>query len=746
MSNIGRKPSTQKRLWALWLLPLTGIPAAGEPAPEVGNEGRYVVEAPRVAAAPVIDGAMAAGEWDAAAVVTGLTQLVPDEGAPATERTEVRIAYDAEHLYFGVRAWDSEADQLVANTLNRDGLLDYDDAIHIILDTFHDRKSGFLFATNPLGAQIDALVRQEGEEINLDWDGEWRCAASRDPEGFTVEIAIPFKTLRFAAAGEQVWGFNIRRSIARKQEEVFWKPMSKTYGFYARYKISQFGELSGLRDLGSGRRYQLKPYLAAGWEDQNTGRTGDEVLEAGLDVKFRLTSELVADLTVNTDFAEAEADVQQLNLTRFPLLFPEKRGFFLEGANLFYFGDRPEPYREADNLMFFSRRIGLTDHGGQAIPVLGGVKLAGEAGLYSIGALHVTTDETAYLDVLDERRIEPLTHYSVLRVKRRLFERSSIGLIGLNKDPDGAGANRVVGADWDFAFGKNLKTGGYLLRSSTPGLSGEDWAGAADVGWDSKHARMRFAYVEIGRHFNNEMGFVPRLGIRHLRADLNAILWPEKGPVRQAWFLFDIDYITDTEGAIESRLRTLQANGFFHNSAGYSFKTFDHLEVLTAPFEIHPGVVIPPGSYSFRNYFFGFQTDYSKTLGGAGRLLFGDFYDGELVQTFYGVLYRPIDGLSLAGYYERTEVELVAGEFVTGIFQGDLNYSFSPVISTKASYQWNSEKNSRLRLLFKWTYKPGADFFVVYEDLRDLTGPLDRFQRQVGVPGRSIMSKIVFAF
>lgn len=725
------------------------VVAAAVPAQEAETEkaARRRVDAERLASPPVIDGHLTEGEWDGAALLSDFTQLVPDEGEPATEKTEVYVGYDDENLYFGVRAYDSAPDKLAAKILTRDGEVTYDDTVTFILDTFQDRQSGFLFTTSPLGVQVDALVRKEGEEVNRAWDGDWTCAASRDAEGYVAELAIPFRTLRFARAEEQVWGFNVQRSIARKREEDYWQPMKKDYGFYAAYTVSRFGELGGLRGIHQGRRYQLKPYVSVGKEEPHSPlREGEDSVEAGLDVKLHLTSHLVADLTLNTDFAEAEADVQVVNLTRFPLYFPEKRGFFLEGASLFYFGDRPEPYRLPDNIFFFSRRIGLTAGGGQKIPVVGGVKLSGEVGKLGLGVLHLRTDAEEIAGPSGTAFTEPETDYTVVRLRRSVLEKSSIGLLAMNKDP-GTGSNRLLGTDWDFALSDRLATGGYLVKSTTPGLDGEDWAGTADVNWDSRKSRVRVAYTDIGENFNDEMGFVPRVGIRKLRGDFNYNIWPEESKVRLAWLTYDIDYITDSDGEIESRVQTVQANGFFQSSAGLSFKIYDNLEVLKAPFPIHPGVTIAPGSYSFQNYFFGFQTDYSRPIGGAGRVFAGDFYDGNFLQLFGSVAYKPIDGMLWITSYEWTDVKLSAGDFTAELLEVELSYALSsPDLSAIGVYQWNHEDNSFLRLLFKWVYRRESAFYVVYEDQRDLTGALDPFRPSTGIPGRSLVVKTVFAF
>jgi len=721
--------------------------AAAEPSPQ------FVVEVPRLAQAPEIDGNLGEEEWAGSALLDGFVQLAPEEGVASTEQTEVHVGYDESNLYFGVRARDDAADELVANILKRDGDLSYDDTIEIVLDTNGDGRTGFLFATNPLGVEVDALVRAEGEEINLDWDGLWTCRTSQDADGYTVEIAIPFKTLRFPEREVQQFGFNIARLVPRKRELSFWKPMSKDYGFYARYKVSELGALSGMRDLEQGRSWVLEPYVTGGWDDQSVDGSGDGTIDGGVDVKWQLTSDLVADFTLNTDFAEAEADAQQVNLTRFPLYFPEKREFFLEGANLFYFGERPEPYRAAETQLFFSRRIGLTDSGGQEIPVLGGAKVTGRLGSWDVGFLNLTTREEDVEVPGGDAFTEPRTNYTVARVKRDLLGDSSVGLLALATEPSGPDYNRVVGLDWDFGLHDNLRTGGYFARSSTrnrlTGTDEDDWTGYADLNWDSKHSRARVAYTEIGESFIDELGFIPRKGVRKWRAYGDAILWP--GPenplnIRQAWFTYGLDYITDLQDNLETRVNTLQFNTWLNNNAGVAFKWFDNLEVLTRPFEISPGVVIQPGEYSFNNFFFGFNSDYSKPVGLVGRAAWGEFWDGDLLQTLYGVTYRPVPGLFTVLVYERYDVELTAGDFVEELIQNEITYAFTPRLALSSSLQWRADQNFLGRAVLRWTYAPGSDFFVVVEDLEDLTDGEGPFDFSAGLPGTSILTKTVFSF
>ncbi|HEV8580124.1 MAG TPA: sugar-binding protein [Thermoanaerobaculia bacterium] len=731
------------------LLLSAAVPARPEEAP---GEPPYTVVPPRIERAPVVDGTIEDGEWQGAARLDGFTQLDPQEGAPATEATEVLVAYDTRNLYFAVRGNDSDPKGMVANILTRDGELTFDDTVEIILDTFNDGRNGFLFATNPLGVQVDALLRNEGEQVNFDWDGLWSCAAHRDAGGFTVEMAIPFRTLRFNPAESQTWGFNVTRLIARKRELVFWKPASHADGYYAHYKLSRYGRMAGLQGIEQGGRYLFKPYVLAGGEEPRQTRSTDGVGEVGGDLKINLTSQLVADLTYNTDFAEVEADEQVVNLNRSPVLLSEKREFFLEGANLFFFGERPEPHYGGErSFLFNSRRIGLTDDGAQAIPVIGGAKLTGQIGETGVGLLSLSTDDLSFVSHDGTLEREPQTNYSVLRLKREVYAKSTLGLIGLSADPSGTGANQVIGTDWDLALGKFLRAGGFLAKSRAPSFEGDtegdDWALHADLYWDSRHARFHALYYDIGENFTDELGYIPRIGVRRWRWGSSAIAWPDSKIFREAWGTYNLDYITDRTGDLQTRVNNVEANTWLQNSAGIALKAYDYLEVLKEGFEIHPGVVIQPGTYSFNNYFFGFNTDYTKPLGGAGRVAWGDFYDGKLLQDFYALLYKPLPGLLTSVVYERTRVKLSAGRFTRELFLGEASYSFSPRLSARAWVQWSREDSLRAKGHVRWTYKPGADFYLIYEDRRWLADdPLLLSRQTFNNPGRSLLTKVGFVF
>ncbi|MCP4654116.1 MAG: carbohydrate binding family 9 domain-containing protein [bacterium] len=705
-------------------------------------ESDFTIEAQLLSEAPVIDGHMNEKVWEEAALVSELVQIEPDAGAPATERTEVRIGYDERKLYIGARCYQSEPEKIVAVSMNRDSYFAYEDSVHIILDTFLDGKNAFYFGTNVLGAQLDLLVRGDGEAINAAWDAVWESASSRDAQGWTAEIAIPFRSLRFSQKAEQVWGINFRRNITHNREQLIWKPTSHFSASQVLYRISEAGRLTGLKDLKQGRTYDIRPYVIARWDERET--EGDDTeLDVGIDVKKNITSDLVLDLTYNLDFAEAEADLQQVNLTRFKLFFPEKREFFLEGANLFYVGERQDYLKPPDTIFFLSRRIGLTEDGQREIPVLGGAKIAGKLGGTGIGFLNLTAEELTYTDRSGRERYEPRTNYSVLRLKRNIFADSTLGLMWLNKEVSGGDDNSAAAVDWDFALAKNLKTGGFLAKTSTPGLVGADWASMVDLVYDDKTMLLKGVYTEIGEDFNPKMGFFPRFGIRQWRGTFTYVFHPKKYNLRDIWGISNFYEISDRDGNLQSRYGRAEVDLLWKNMVLLAMKVFNRTEVLVHDFEVSPGVIIPPGQYDFQNYFIGIQAVPGKAVWPAARLIGGDYYDGTFKTVILIAVIRPMTGLDSRIDYEHTEVDLPRGEFEVDLVTARATYAFSPRTSFRALVQWRRDDNFDANLLFRWIYKPGTAFYVAYDEFRDLRDHLSATPR---TRDRSLIVKMGFYY
>jgi Domain of unknown function (DUF5916)/Carbohydrate family 9 binding domain-like len=734
------------------LMAVTAVAAAGRqappqpPPPAAGPPGaEYVVEPRRLSQRPVIDGKLDDPVWQQATLIAGFTQFEPDNGKPATERTEVRVGYDAEYLYFAVHCYDREPDKIVANTMLKDGDLSNEDSIEIMLDTFHDRSSAFLFSVNPLNAKVDALIRREGEDINYYWDGLWDAATSRDASGWSAEIAIPFKTLRFPSSASQVWGFNVRRFIARRQEDDMWKPMrvvGNTY--FEKYKVSRFGELRGLTDIRSAGRYQAVPYgLIKDQHDQNHhGLDGN----GGGDLKVNLTSQLVLDLTARTDFAEAESDLQQINLTPFKIQYPEKRAFFLEGSNLFYFGDRGARYEANERFnFFFSRQIGLTPDGTQEVPLYGGAKMTGEAERLGVGFLNLTTAPLTYRDGTGQKVVIPEANYTVLRLKQDVFENSSVGLIGLAKEAAGD-HNAGAGLDWNLGLLPHLSSAGFYAQTFTPGLRGDDRAEMADLLYFYGPVRAWTEYAQYGQNFNPEIGFLTRTGIRKSTSDLSFFLHPDWGPVHRLTIVNDFDHITDETGQVLSQIWKSELAVTARDNSGVALLSTSDLEVLRLPFTVHRGVTIPVGEYQFRDIFVGFNSDFSRPISFTAWYDNGRYYDGTKLHNLLALNFRIARGLVLQTTYDRTQVHLREGRFVDDLAYTNLVYSFTPTMFVRGLVQWLRGDNFGGNLLFDWTYRPGSDIYLVWNDVRDLDPQRQDLPFSPVFPGWSLTLKVSHRF
>lgn len=682
-----------------------------------------VLDVPRLEEMPRIDGRLDEPVWARAAVARDFVQKEPRAGELATQPTEVRVFYSDRHLLVGARFDDGEASRIVASEFVRDADLQANDAFEIFLDTFRDGRNAFYFATNAVAAQRDALIRNEGEAINWEWDGVWHVACSKDARGWTAEIAIPFATLRFRPGAPGGWGLNFGRLVARSREESYWAPINRDWGFNAKWRVSGYGRLDGIAGARPGGRLQLKPFALGGGErDYETDEDADVTREIGLDAKVALTPTLVADLTLNTDFAQVEADQQQVNLTRFPLFFPEKREFFLENAGLFQIGERLRPFEPPQTLLFFSRRIGLTDDG-DPVPLLGGARVTGKIGRYDLGIFDIVADETQ----IDRDTRVPRTNFAAARVKRDILKRSSIGALLLSKAPVGGDpSNQVVAADATVAPTGTVLVTGFAARSFTAGLTGASHAAGIEASYESDRGGVMLSYLDVGEDFNAEMGFVPRTGIRKLRGAVGIGRRPGALGIRQIFFGNDHQYYADSEGRLQSQVNVLGPAFIFNNGTFLVTGWLNAAEGLTEPFEIRNDVAIPAGTYRFNQAVVLYQGDQSRKISGRATLIAGGFYDGTLASLNAAARVRPINRLTLELELVHNEVSLPRpnGEFSDDLVITRATFAFSSRAFLRSLIQIDDqEEEARFNVLFRYTYRPGADLFVVYNEDRDV-GPL----------------------
>ena len=715
---VDRCLGNQRALWTLCGLVIsTSIVEAqvGASTPDPPS-----VQAVKIEGGIRVDGRFDEEAWQKAVVLDRFIQREPQEGSPSSERTEVRILFDQHNLYIGFRCWDSEVGKIVANEMRRDADLMHNDCVEIYLDTYHDHRNAFYFCTNPLGAQRDGIITADvsDEEQNWDWNGVWENACLIDSSGWTAELAIPFQTLRFHEGSDLVWGINLARFIPRKREEAFWSPILRDYGWWGKYRLSSYGHLQGLRQMQQPGDLELKPFALAGLQrDFEEALPYESKLNIGLDAKYHLTSNLTADISLKTDFAQVEADQEQVNLTRFELLFPEKRDFFLEGAAMFRFGERMFSPFTPPSVLFFSRRIGLSEDN-ELVPLLGGVKVTGKAGSFNVGLLNMVADRTSYVNEDDEFVSIPRANFSVVRLRKDILTNSYVGIIGLNKESlDDGSYNRNIGADATIYLTAYAQTSGFVAKTLSPGKNGNDLAAYGDFFYNDDFWTLYLAQNTIQDNFNPEMGFFPRTGIRTTQINFGISPRPKMFNIRQIALFEDFSYITNQHGELVSRLNYIGFYSLFESGATLLALFNQEYELLTEDFEIHDGLNILPGVYRFNNVMSQFDSDKSKPLSGMLAVNIGDFYDGSIVGFGLGANIKLGSRLTLYLQSSRNDVKLSNGSFTTTLIATRILYTFSPKLFAKAFVQWNSDKNIVVaNFLVNFIHTPGSDLFLVYNE------------------------------
>ncbi|MEM7051533.1 MAG: DUF5916 domain-containing protein [Acidobacteriota bacterium] len=708
----------------LWPLAIMADEGQGE-VPEV--------RALRTAGEITLDGRLDEPIWQQAPKATGFTQRNPEPGAPISQHTEFQVVFSDTTLYVGIRADDDDAAGLVAREMQRDGSLFRDDGLVVLLDTFHDHRNTYMFETNPLGARTDALIADEGEMNNFQWDGLWRVGTSRGPEGWIAEFAIPFSTLRFDPSLD-TWGLQIRRVVRRNNEFAFWAPIGLDANLF---RVSRYGHLTGLELPEPSLNLQIMPFVTGAYRD-NVDTGSDDETDAGLDIKWGLTRNFVLDLTYNTDFAEVEADALQVNLTRFSLFFPEKRDFFLENSGIFGFGPGAPVLG-----LFFSRRIGISPEG-NPVPLEWGARLSGRAGGWNVGFLDAQTDAATFTDEDGEREVVPETNWGVLRVQRNLGERSTVGMMFTNIDTeDGSGDQRSYGLDANIKPTDRLTLSAFWARIEDDSAAGDAsgspqdgaWAAGAEAEWESDLWGWELEVQEIGEDFSPDFGFVRRNGIRRYRGELDWEPRPETPWILNYNFGTDIDVFTRLDDSLESLWASFRFFGIELETANEIFFFAEHsVEDLDEPFEIRPDIFIPVGRHEFSSLRGFWATNSSLPLSGFFAARFGEFFDGDRTGLEVTGRWRPNRFLRLETSWFYNDVELRGGDFSTTLLRQRMAVAFTPDMSLNGLLQYSDASESLgLNLRFRWTYRPGSDLFLVYNegwDAPSLSDPMER-ERQV---------------
>jgi len=751
------------------LLPLAGLLAACFASTLAAQNGQAplgesddtnslpigVAVAAGVSGPPVIDGRLDDAAWARAAPMSGFTQREPQDGQPASERTEVRVVFDDEALYVGVWAFDSRPAEIVPGERIRDYQVEQSDNVILIFDTYKDEQNGFVFGTTPAGIEYDGQVANEGQGggrfggggggggggqrrfqsgagggFNKNWDGSWTVAVSLDGEGWYAEFRIPFNTLRYGADSPS-WGFNVARRIRRLNEESFWSPVPREFNLY---RLNYAGDLEGLtppfRRLATVTPYALTT-TARNYEGGDTSFNED--VEFGGEAKIQVTQGLTFDATVNTDFAQVEVDNQQVNLTRFSLLFPEKRPFFLENAGFFTVGASG-----AD--LFFSRNIGIAD--GLQVPIKAGGRLSGKAAGLNVGLLYIQTDGLAGVQVDNA--------YSVVRIARELPNRSRVGALFIDRRSDLPGDNnQTYAVDARVAIGEPVTLSSFVARTQTPGLSGNEHAYDATASWASRSWDGSVAIREIGENFNAEVGFVPRDGYRSYSGRVQRYIRPD-GFLREIRPHMSFNTFrsrrTGVEKGFEESSRLHLDTHWEWPDGMVVFTTANWVrEGLYEPFEIRgTDVVVPPGTYDGWEAQFALNTNRSADISFNGRFTAGSFLSGDRWSPSVGVTLRSGSAFSTSVSLDYNNVDLPEGDFETTLVSLNLGYFFTPRIYLQSLVQY-SDQIDRLsaNVRFGWLNTAGTGLFIVYNEIQgidQLDGPLGRsltlkYTRQLNVLG-----------
>ncbi len=669
------------------------------------SSSQKVIQAIRVETPPVMDGFVNDATWEKAFSVTDFFQREPDPGLPVSQKTEFLVCYDSNNLYFGMRCWD-EPGRVTAKEMARDVSLSNDDRVQIILDTFFDKRNGYWFQIGPRGSIGDAIVSENGAVLNKDWDGLWEGKARINDWGWEAEITIPFKTLGFDKNKKQ-WGIKFIRNMVSRLELSFWPDANVNN---LRFQVSDAGILDGIDNINQGIGLDISPYLLAGI-DTEKGRKKGEKLTGGMDVFYQITPSLKSSLTIHTDFAETEVDDRQINLTRFNLHFPEKRDFFLDGANYFQFGiegDQESPVAKRI-IPFFSRRIGL-DTENRPIPVNYGGKLTGQAGKWNTGIMVISDDNASgHL-------------YSVARISRHIGRQSSAGVISTLGNALGPADNFVAGCDLKlststFRGNKNASLFLFGLQSVTDQVRTKNSAWGIQGLYPNDLLYARLGYHEIGPNFQAGIGFVPRRDIREVYGQFRIGPRPQKWGIMQFQAGIDFSMINNLgTSRPENREIRLKPLGFrFMSGEEISFSFLNLFESLPGDFRIFGSVVIPRGSYEWWRRSVQVKTKGARKIWGEATFSSGSFYDGRSNDIIAKINWKVAVPFFLGGGVTTNKVSLPGGNFTASIFQLNANLLFSPKVTLYNYVQYdNASSNLGCQSRFQWILKPGRELMLVW--------------------------------
>ena len=684
--------------------------------------GGVTVRAVRIDEPLRIDGELDESVYTDIEAFSGFVQNDPDEGAPATEKTDVWLLFDADNVYVVARNWETRPDRRVASEMRRDNTrIVRDDNFAWSFDTFHDGRNGFLFEVSAVGGRLDGQLTNESQ-VNIDWNPVYDVAVGDFDGGWVMEAALPFKSLRYRGEGPQVWGFQARRVNRWKNESSYLTPLSAAQGLTGHFRASLMATLVGIDAPRATNLLEVKPYVIG---DVTTNVNAVPPIsnslggDAGIDVKYGVTQGLTADLTYNPDFAQVEADEQQVNLTRFSLFFPEKREFFLENQGTFSFGGAATSGGQAGAsdtpILFYSRRIGLS--GRQEVPLSAGGRLSGRVGAFTLGALSIRADEDAASDSRS-------TNFTVLRVKRDILRRSSIGAMfaGRSVSEAGSGSNETLGVDGVFGFYDDLTINSHWARTRTDGRTGNDTSYRAHLNYRGDRYGVELEHLLVGEDFNPEVGFVRRHDMRRSFADFRFSPRPQSiAMVRRFVWTGSFAYVESLDRVVETRESTGGFTVELDNSDQLLFTGARTYEFLPEPFPIASDVTLPVGGYDFAVAGVGYNLGQQRRLSADLLVEHGSFFSGH--KTTISVRRGRMsitNQFSVEPSYSVNWIDLAEGSFTTNLVGTRVTYTATPRMFASALLQYNSSLNAvSANIRFRWEYRPGSEIFVVFNEERD---------------------------
>ena len=669
---------------------------------------------------PVIDGRLE-NTWDNASIVNEFWQREPNVGEAISEETEFLFLYDADNLYIAARCFHKNAQHISSKELARDADLGNEDRIQVILDTYLDGRNGYWFQIGPRGSIGDALISENGRAFNKSWDGIWDGKTRIHENGWDAEIILPFKTLGFKR-GQETWGLKLIRNIKINAESSYWPATTQDA---ERFQVSDAGRIGGLQGISQGIGLDLVPYFTTGISKNDDGSS--TIIDGGIDLFYQITPSLKAALTVNTDFAQTEVDSRQINLTRFSLFFPEKRDFFLDGANYFNFGINGNDTNPFKNMIipFFSRRIGL-DPGGNLVAVDYGGKFTGQAGKWNVGLLHIK-DQNEWDN----------PGFSVGRISRNIGKQSYLGIIATDGNALSDLKNSLAGMDIQLATSefmdkKNLVYNLYGIKTFTSELDNHDISFGTDLSYPNDFMSFRLGYMQIGENFTAGLGFVPRKNVRNIYGDIGFGPRPKKYGILKINTGLEFYMINElSTGEIQSSEVGIDiVNVQFLSSDAFETSLLFQVENLVEDFNIFDSIIIPADEYSFRMFEVELESARRRDFWIETSLGYGTFYTGKRTDWNIEAGYQVIPPVFLGVESDRIYVNLAEGDFITQLFRFNLNFLFSPNLTWYNFAQYDNHSESLgLQSRFQWIIKPGKEIFLVWNSPY-IADPLSRFDVQ----------------